>query len=841
METTERVIVAKHNEPSRRDLSRVLSEAGYDIIEVIDGREEQAEGQLLKSLVRGTPLREWLAELCRSYEALHPEALCSALLLIDCRLRSGAGPSLPEAYNKAVDGVTPGEAVGSCGTAAHRAEAVIVGDIANDPLWKDFSGLAKAHDLAACWSIPIIGSAGEVLGTFAVYYRQPREPEANERNRLQNWADLAALAIERERIDSARNESEERFRLLIENAPEALVLFDAETTLIKFANSTAVALFKRPLAELRKLGPADLSPPDQPDGQSSSEKAAQLISETIAGGTPFFEWLHHDSEGREIPCEVRLLRLEIAGHVVVRGSVLDISERKRAEAAVRESEQRFRTVVDAVPDLIFIKDRDGRFVVCNHAMANALGAESVEAIIGRTADDFHPADKAKRYAADDRAVIREGRLILNREEEHTQASGTSHLLLTNKIPLRDNDGEVVGLVGVARDITQTRQLEEQLRQSQKMEAIGQLAGGVAHDFNNLLTALIGQAEICQLAEGLPADVIEGLREIRLSADRAADLTRQLLLFSRKQVTQKRALNLNEIVSRHSRLLQRIIGEDVHLELRLCSQRLLINADETMLNQVLLNLGVNSRDAMPTGGQLVIKTDTIQLAEADTEIHPGTRPGNYARLRVSDTGCGIEPADCARIFEPFFTTKDVGKGTGLGLATAFGIIQQHNGTIQVESEIGRGTEFEIWLPIEETPVPAETKDTAPSPNAKGGTETILLAEDDPHVRRMCRRILNRGGYQVVPAVNGNEACELWNNCREEAALLLTDLVMPGGISGHQLAKQLRADRPQLKVIYISGYSQDIAGHELELRPGENFLTKPFTPDELLRTIRHCLDE
>jgi len=840
MENTARIRVANRNKPSRRDLSRVLDEAGYEVLEVTDGREEMAEGKLLKSLVRGKPLRAWLAELCHSYEALHPSALCSALLLIDVRLRSGAGPSLPDAYNKVVDGVIPGEAVGSCGTAAHRGEAVIVSDIASDPLWKDFRELAEAHDLAACWSIPIIGSTGEVLGTFAVYYRQPREPEPNERGRLQNWADLAALAIERERTDAARNESEERFRRLIENAPEALLLFDVESRKISFANATAEELFKIPAAELRQLSPADISPPTQPDGRLSAESAAELIAEAISGGTPFFEWTHRDSEGRDIPCEVRLLRLEISGRVVVRGSVLDISERKRAEAAVRESEQRFRTVVDAVPDLIFIKDCEGRFVACNRAMASALGADSVKAICGRTAGDFHPTDKANRYAADDRAVIRDGRPILNREEEHTQANGSSHLLLTNKIPLRDSEGKVVGLVGVARDITQTRQLEEQLRQSQKMEAIGQLAGGVAHDFNNLLTALIGQAELCQMVEDLPPDVIDGLREIRISADRAAALTRQLLLFSRKQVMQKRVHDLNDIVARHSRLLQRIIGEDVQLELRLFPHPLMINADETMVNQVLLNLSVNARDAMPVGGRLVIATDTLQLTAADLEIHPNTRPGGYARLRVSDTGSGIEPTDCARVFEPFFTTKEVGKGTGLGLATAFGIVQQHHGTIRVESEVGNGTAFEILLPVEEEIVTTKVGGPAPHSKVKGGTETILLAEDDPHVRRMCRRILDSGGYRVHQAVNGVEARNLWAEHEEETNLLLTDLGMPGGVSGHQLAEQLRADQPQLKVIYISGYSREIAGRELELRPGENFLSKPFTPVELLQTVRRCLD-
>lgn len=802
--------------------------------------EERAEAKLMKSLMRSGALNEWLKELCLAYENLHPQALCSVLLLVDGRLCAGAGPSLPAEYNRAVEGVTPGPKAGSCGTAAHLGEPVIVSDIATDPLWEDYKGLAATHRLGACWSHPIRGSQGQVLGTFAIYSREPRTPAPEELSRVYSWTDLAALAIERDAADKVRREVEDRFRRIIEYDPVALVLLDVESGKFSYANPKAEELFGYSMEELKNYGPVDLSPPQQPDGRPSTVVAAEVVGEAVAGNMPSFRWTHRNAEGRDIPCDVRLLRIEIGGRVVVRCSVIDVSEQVQAEAAMLESEQRFRTVVDAVPDLIFIKDGNGRFVSCNRAMAEALGAEGPDAIIGRTAADFHPAEKAELYDADDQAVIRNGDPILNREEEHIQSNGTSHLLLTNKIPLRTNDGEVVGLVGVARDITQTRQLEEQLRQSQKMEAVGQLAGGVAHDFNNLLTAVIGQAEMCQMAEGLPKDVVDGLMEIRQSADRAADLTRQLLLFSRKQIMRSRPLDLNGVVSRHSRLLKRIIGEEVQLEVRPHSLPLMVNADETMLNQVLLNLGVNARDAMPSGGQLLIEIDVAQLSAEESEASPDLNPGRYARLRVSDTGCGIEPHLNERIFEPFYTTKEVGRGTGLGLATAFGIVQQHRGTIRVKSRVGHGSSFEILLPMLAGTAAEEIAGNRAKPKVNGGTETILLVEDDPHVCRMCKRILTDAGYQVHVAGSGVEAAKLWPQFREEIALLLTDLVMPGGMGGHELAARLREDRPNLKVIYISGYSREIAGRELELHSGENFLQKPFSPSKLLETIRRCLD-
>jgi len=381
--------------------------------------------------------------------------------------------------------------------------------------------------------------------------------------------------------------------------------------------------------------------------------------------------------------------------------------------------------------------------------------------------------------------------------------------------------------------------EEQVRQSQKMDAIGQLAGGVAHDFNNLLTAIIGYSAMAQasLEEGDPLRAY--IEEISNAGERAASLTRQLLAFSRRQIMQPRQLDLNESVTSIAKMLQRILGEDVPMQLNLSPSELLTHADAGMLDQVLLNLAVNARDAMPGGGRLIVKTSATALSEGDAQALPDILPGNYVCLSVSDNGCGIPADNLARIFDPFFTTKETGKGTGLGLATVFGIVKQHRGAITVTSEVGRGSTFHVLLPasdgLSEAAAP-DTRKLAP----RGGSETIFVVEDDDVVRQLTRTLLEDYGYHVIQASNGVEALRVWKQCKGEVQLLLTDVVMPEGLSGLDLAAELRASSPELKVIFTSGYSPDLAGRELRLEEGQNFLPKPSSPDRILEIVRRCLD-
>ncbi|MBS2037068.1 PAS domain S-box protein [bacterium] len=381
--------------------------------------------------------------------------------------------------------------------------------------------------------------------------------------------------------------------------------------------------------------------------------------------------------------------------------------------------------------------------------------------------------------------------------------------------------------------------QEHFRQAQKMEVLGQLAGGVAHDFNNILAVIMMETELLLASPELREPELEGLREVHSSAGRAANLTRQLLLFSRRQVMQPSELDLNEVVTQLAKMLRRVIGEDVALQLNLCSRAVQLRADAGMLDQVLVNLAVNSRDAMPKGGVLTISTEERYLNAQKLSQFSDLAPGRYCRLSVSDTGCGMSAQVLEHIFEPFYTTKEQGKGTGLGLATVFGIIKQHQGFIEVSSHPGEGTTFTIHLPSSQAAPEPVDREKAPNAELPRGTETVLLVEDDASVRRITSRVLRSAGYTVVEARQGEEALHRFEEDMAKVDLLLTDIVMPGQMTGRELADCCRQRRDDLPVLFMSGYNKAVAGRELELAPGEFFLQKPFTPPQILQSVREAL--
>ena len=392
-----------------------------------------------------------------------------------------------------------------------------------------------------------------------------------------------------------------------------------------------------------------------------------------------------------------------------------------------------------------------------------------------------------------------------------------------------------------RERVERKRLEEQLRQAQKMEAIGQLAGGVAHDFNNLLAVIQGNAEVATMVlDKSDRRTRELLTQITEASRRAANLTRQLLTFSRRQTVRLESVNLSYLIANLTKMLNRIIGEDIRSECR-CEGKAFVWADAGMLEQVILNLVVNSRDAMPKGGHLEISTKDVRIDEASVPAHPAARAGEFVCLRVADTGTGIAPENMSRIFEPFFTTKEVGKGTGLGLATVYGIVNQHQGWVGVSSKLGEGTAFEVFLPT--VPSPGTPAVCAPSESAlKRGNETILLVEDDEAVRLMTRQILEGLGYRVVEAVSGREAIDMWLGIEGTIDLLLTDMIMPDGVNGRELAERLRKSVPDLKAIFVSGYSLSVIGGDTDFlkRPNNRFLQKPYEVRALADMIRSCLD-
>ena len=513
-------------------------------------------------------------------------------------------------------------------------------------------------------------------------------------------------------------------------------------------------------------------------------------------------------------------------------------ERLRAEQALHSSEMLFHSVWENSVDGMRLTDEHGVIIAANEAFCKLVGLprkelegrpftvtlaepEKLAAIRAQYLDHFR--DRVIEKQIERRLTLHDGRRV-NLEET------SSFLEFKDAPPLR---------LSLFRDITAQKQLEDQFRQAQKMEAIGQLAGGVAHDFNNLLTIIHGHASLLLAAGNLESAAKRSAQQITQAANRAASLTRQLLTFSRRQVIQPRPLDLNGVISNMTQMLARILGEDISLKLDFAPEPAMVHADAGMIEQVLMNLAVNSRDAMPGGGRLTISL-SFRTVGAPRLFHQSeARAGRYVCLQVADTGCGIPPENLRRIFDPFFTTKEVGKGTGLGLATAYGIVNQHHGWIEVASHVGEGSTFEVFLPGISGAAEAPPKERVER-MVRGGSETILVVEDEALVREMVCDLLSGYGYTVLEAESGARALELWNNCKERVDLVLTDLVMPDLVNGRDLAQKLRSDRPQLKVMFTSGYSSDIVGDDFILHTGLSYLQKPYLPEKLALAVRDCLD-
>lgn len=517
-------------------------------------------------------------------------------------------------------------------------------------------------------------------------------------------------------------------------------------------------------------------------------------------------------------------------HIVVIQDV--ITERKQAEEQLRKLSR----AVEQSPVAIVITDNQARIEYVNpkftqmtgYALADVTGTHP---LFMQSGEPLFKHDGIYKNLWDKIATGQEW----HGEFQNRKKTGELFWESVSISPIKAANGTITHFVILKEDITRHKQLEGEFRQAQKMEAFGSLAAGVAHDFNNILTAILCNAELMQGDTELNELQSEALAEIKTSGDRAANLTRQLLLFSRQKPMQTKRVQLNEVVENISKMLRRLIGENIHLKTRYCGGETPVVADPGMLEQVLVNLAVNSRDAMPRGGDLIITTEPVTIHQPVAR----QRSGRFIRFSVSDTGTGITEENLQHIFEPFFTTKDVGKGTGLGLATVFGIVEQHQGWIEVESHVGSGTTFHIFLPRYESAGDTEII-VKPKERTPGGTESILLVEDEPALRKLARSILTRVGYKVYEAGTAAAALEIWRHYQADIALLFTDMVMPGKMSGLELAQQMLQDKPGLKVMYTSGYTDEMLKEGSELRNSPNFLEKPYGTDVLLRKIRKTLD-
>ncbi len=608
--------------------------------------------------------------------------------------------------------------------------------------------------------------------------------------------------------------TEQRFRLITETISEVFWMAAADMSRLLYVSPTyervwgrtCESIYKNPRSFLDAIHPGDLT-------------LVQHHLERMREGLPLnheYRIVRQDGTVRWIWDRGFPVRDEETSTDCYVGVAQDISERKRAEADATAMAERFLLMSRATTDAVWDWDIAGNTAWWNDCWYEKFQYDrAVTPSYAAWAERLHPADH-DRVLADFTRAIESGASSWSAEYRFVLPDGTVKDVFDRGYVLRTSDGKPLRMVGAVMDITERRSLEAQLRQSQKMEAIGQLAGGVAHDFNNILQAMQLEIALAQETPGLPASVVSPFEQLRTFTDRAASLTRQLLLFSRREAMKLRWLDVNSAVTEVARLLHRILGEDIALHIDLGRGVLGAQADPGMLSQVLLNLAVNARDAMPRGGTLSIATAVI---------------AREVCISVNDTGTGIAPEVVPRIFEPFFTTKDVGRGTGLGLATAFGIIEQHSGRITVQSEVGQGTLMRVYLPLAQG-APGPVIEIA-APKVHGGTETILLVEDDTTVRCLMRAVLERHGYRVLEAQHALDAMRAWDDADGRIDLLLTDVVMPGGIDGIELAARLGERSSGLKVMFASGHGPERVGLGV-------LLNKPVSLEHLLSAVRERLD-
>jgi PAS domain S-box-containing protein len=679
----------------------------------------------------------------------------------------------------------------------------------------------------------------------------------------------------RKQAEAALRDSEERFRQLAENVGEVFWMSDLGLTQNLYISPAYEHVWGRTRASLY-ANPRSFMEAVHPDDR---QRVAAKVEEQRAGRPTDIEYRIIHSDGsirwvrdrgfpirnesgqayRVVGVATDVTRLKAAEAAIRRAHdsleqevgkrtaelsqanaqlQAEIRERRRTEEALRRAEAKYRSIFENATEGIYQTTPDGRYLSANPALARIDGFDSAEELLAQVTDIAGQLYVDPQRRAEFARLLESQGFVRDFESQIHRRDGAKIWVSENARAVRDAAGKLLYFEGTVRDITERKQLEEQLRQAQKMEAIGRLAGGVAHDFNNLLTGIIGYTDLLMTGRGADDPMYEDLSQIKRAGERAAALTGQLLAFSRRQILAPRVLDINSVVADMEKMLRRVLGEDIELVTRLAPHLDPVRADPGQIEQVILNLAVNARDAMPQGGRLTLSTATAVPDDALLRAHPEMHRGAHVLLSVSDTGCGMDEATRARLFEPFFTTKEVGKGTGLGLATIYGIVKQSEGQITVETAPGKGATFHIHLPCLQA-APRKARRTSPSFQLPSGTETVLLVEDEELVRNLGQMVLEHQGYRVLVAGLGPEALRLGTQHKGPIHLLVADVVMPG-MSGRQLAVELHRTRPDMKVLYLSGYTDDAVLRHGVLENETALLPKPFTPDELAQKVREVLD-
>jgi PAS domain S-box-containing protein len=804
----------------------------------------QAQNEVLKLIAQGEQLAVTLDALLRIVEAQNPGMLASVLLMDPdgIHVRHGAAPSLPKSYIDTINGEAIGPRAGSCGTAAYRREPVIVEDIATDPLWAPYRDVALKHGLRACWSSPIFDEKHSVLGTFALYFRSPGLPTERHKRQIAMVTYTASIAIVKDRERQSLITANKRLTLALAAGKIGIWERDLRSNRVLWSNQLKeifgvweegeVLTFKKFL---------DLIHPD--DRSRISKAIEQAISQQTTYDMEFrVPW--PDGSIHWISARGRA-DLDSSGQPqTMRGVGLDVTERKRIQEEIKAREVQLADA-QRVANFGSYQWLPGTDTV--------VWTEELYRIFGLQRDEFHPTfegylahvhpeDRNKKKAVIEQCV--RGRSPFEMEERIVRPDGSVRWLFCKGQWLFDENLQSEKLVGTCQDITAQKQsehsraqIEEQLRQMQKMESIGRLAGGVAHDFNNILSVIVGHVELARGSSTAEPAVLRHIDQIQQAANRAAALTRHLLAFSRREVIQPTVLDLNVVVHNLARMMSRLIGKHIALEITSAPAAAKIKADLAQVDQILMNLVINAVDAMPKGGKIFIETANTELDENFMRGRESPRPGRYVMLSVSDTGTGMDEKTMAQIFEPFFTTKPVGQGTGLGLSMVHGAVEQNGGYITVYSQVGKGTTFKIYFPAVD-----ERAETEPprQQRLRKGWETILLVEDDEALRHLTAALLVGQGYKVLEAKNGAAALAI---AREKSApihLVLSDVVLPD-LNGVELAGQLKKQRPGVLVLYMSGYPGELLSHHGVLDPGVMLLQKPFTKADLITRVAALLEK
>jgi two-component system, cell cycle sensor histidine kinase and response regulator CckA len=694
------------------------------------------------------------------------------------------------------------------------------------PGWTGMDALAILHELKL--DVPFILVSGTLGEERAVECLKHGAADYVLKFNLARLPDAVRLAVADREARADRTRSDEwirRLTLALDQSPAAVLITDTSGT-IEYVNQSFTRMTGYEAAEVIGQNPRLLR-----SGTTPLPTYGAMWSTIRAGRIWHGEIENRRKHGELFWNSVSIAPVRDATGTVTHyiGTQEDITERKLAEAALAESELRFRKLTEASFDGIDIV-ADGLIIEANRGFAAMFGYEPGE-VIGRPILDFVAEESLQSVRERTQAGFEGTYEVVGKKKDGSrvmlEVTARNHAI-----------GDRPCRITALRDVTDKRQLEEQLRQAQKMEAIGRLAGGVAHDFNNLLTVIRGSCDF--LLEGLPerSAAREDVDEIRKAADAAAALTRQLLAFSRQQVVQPKLVLVEEVLANNGKILRRLIGEDIKLNMVLSSTPSTVRIDPGQLEQIVINLAVNARDAMPVGGQVTIETRAVEIDDSYARTHSAVTPGRFVMIGVSDTGVGMDERTRARIFEPFFTTKEAGKGTGLGLSTVYGIVKQAGGMVGVYSEPGHGATFKIYLPIVDATA-AGPQEGAPAAVPRG-TETVLVVEDAPGVRSVVRISLERRGYTVIEAAGGQDALRILADRARHIDLLVTDVVMPE-MSGRQLVDRVRTLRPDVKVIYMSGYTDEAVVRHGVLEAGVNYIQKPFSPDELGRMVRLVLGE